>query len=135
MSIDLPPSSFEPQPTGSDSLLAVACPSCHAALAVPGPFAGGVARCPLCAGGFYVPLPHQPATVAAPQQPPQPRGELDFEEPANPTIAGEKGLIQLRRLTPKERAARRTRRNAIMLLMGVAILMAIVLIFGTKKKP
>lgn len=134
MSIDLPPSSLQLQPAGDECLLAVACPSCHAALAVPGPLVGGAARCPLCTGAFLVPLPPRPAAVETAPEPPQPRGELEFAEPANRRIAGEDGVIELRRLTPEEKAARRARRNAIMLLTGVAILMAIVLLFGTKKK-
>lgn len=42
-------------------------------------------------------------------------------------------MITLRRLTPEERAVRRARRNMIMMLTGVSILMAIVLVFGTKR--
>jgi hypothetical protein len=46
-------------------------------------------------------------------------------------------LIELHRLTPREKSARRARRNLVMLVLGVSILMAIVLIFGTKprKRP
>lgn len=95
--------------------------------------AGGAAQCPLCAGGFLVPVPLSP--VAAPlEQPPQPRSELEFAEPVPATIAGAEGVIELRRLKPEEKAARRSRRNAIMLLTGVSILMTIVLLLGTKKK-
>ena len=57
-----------------------------------------------------------------------------FAEPVPTTIAGAEGVIELRRLTPEEKAARRFRRNAIMLLTGVSILMMIVLLLGTKKK-
>jgi hypothetical protein len=42
-------------------------------------------------------------------------------------------VIALRRLTPEEKAVRRARRNLIMMLAGVSILMAIVLLFGTKR--
>jgi len=127
-----------------ESLLAVACPSCHAALAVASDLVGAAARCPLCAKGFRVPTPDaQPPLPAAPRTgldavvpdlapAPQPadRG-MQFAEPVK-TIATADGVIELRRLTPEERAARRARRNLIMLLAGVGILIAIVLILGTK---
>lgn len=151
------PSLFAP-PAGhpAEPLLAVACPSCHGALAVAAGLAGGAARCPLCAGGFLVPLPEpvpaavplpvpepgempvDPAAESAPvsAQPPaaalQPRGEWEFQEPVK-TIGSGDAVIELHRLTPREKAARRARRNLIMLLLGVSILMAIVLIFGTKR--
>jgi hypothetical protein len=133
MTYDMPPSSLPPHVAGVEPLLAVACPSCHGALAVTTVLAGEAAQCPLCANGFLVPVPLPP--VAAPlEQPPQPRGELEFAEPVPTTIAGAEGVIELRRLTPEEKAARRSRRNAIMLLTGVSILMMIVLLLGTKKK-
>jgi hypothetical protein len=147
-------------------LLAVACPACHGALAVTADLAGHAARCPLCASGFFVPLrapPPEaaplPAAAAVPVDPvgssaadgsfgdlpvsfqsapaaPQPRGELEFTEPV--TMVGSGGtLIELHRLTPREKSVRRARRNLVMLVLGVSILMAIVLIFGTKprKRP
>lgn len=151
MTID---SSLFPPPAGlpTEPLLAVACPSCHGALAVAAGLAGGAARCPLCTGGFLVPrpepvpaamptareMPVEPAAGFAPfsAQPsaaaPQPRGEWEFQEPVK-TIGSGDAVIELHRLTPREKAARRARRNLIMLLLGVSILMAIVLIFGTKR--
>ena len=121
----LPPSDFDP--AGEEPLLAVACPSCHGVVAAPAALAGRAARCPICAGGFLVPLPPPP-------EPPRPRGELDFDEPANTTIEADGSLIELRRLTPEERAARRARRNLLMLLLGVGILMTIVLTLGRRRR-
>lgn len=69
-----------------------------------------------------------------PPEPPRPRGQLEFVEPANKTIETEGGVIALRRLTPEEQAARRTRRNVVMLLSGVAILMTIVVALGRKPR-
>lgn len=141
------PSLFQP-PTApaAEPLLAVACPSCHGALAVAAELAGAAARCPLCAGGFLVPLPELPPAAAMPVDssaayapvpeqpaiaPSQPRGEWEFQEPVK-TIGTGDATIELHRLTPREKSARRARRNLIMLVLGVSILMAIVLIFGTK---
>jgi hypothetical protein len=165
MTFQLPPSTFASDPF-SMPLLAVACPACHGALAVTADLAGHAARCPLCASGFFVPLraplpdaapisaaavvPGDPAGSASPggsfgdlpvalQSPPaapQPRSELEFSEPVKMVASGGT-LIELHRLTPREKSARRARRNLIMLVLGVSILMAIVLIFGTKpgKRP
>jgi len=57
---------------------------------------------------------------------------LQFQEPVRTVGSGDQ-VITLRRLTPEEKAVRRTRRNLIMMLTGVSILMAIVLVFGTKR--
>jgi hypothetical protein len=121
----LPPSAFDP--AGEEPLLAVACPSCHGAIAAPAWLAGRAAQCPICAGGFLVPLPPPP-------EPPKPRGELEFDDPANKTIMGDEGVIELRRLTPEEQAARRARRNVLMLLSGVVILMTIAIALGRKRR-
>jgi hypothetical protein len=84
-----------------------------------------------------------PATVVAPQpdppadlQPPaKPAAELQFQEPVRRVVSGDQ-VITLRRLTPEEKASRTARRNIVMMIAGVSILMAIVLIFGTKRsKP
>jgi hypothetical protein len=123
----LPPSAFDP--AGEEPLLAVTCPTCHGAIAVPTALAGSAAQCPICRGGFRVPLPPPP-------EPPPPRGELDFDEPAGKMIKAGGGVIELRRLTPEERSARRARRNLLMLLLGVGILMTIVLALGRdRRKP
>jgi hypothetical protein len=62
----------------------------------------------------------------------QPAGELQFQEPVRTVVSGDQ-VITLRRLTPEQKAARRTRRNVVMMIAGVSILMAIVLLFGTKR--
>jgi hypothetical protein len=49
------------------------------------------------------------------------------------TVVSGDQVITLRRLTPEEKALRRTRRNVVMMLCGFSILMAIVLLFGTKR--
>lgn len=120
----LPTSTFDP--ADEKPLLAVACPWCRGAIAVSAELAGQAAGCPICARGFLVPLPPPP-------EPPRPRGELEFDEPAAKTIEAGDGVIELRRLTPKEQAARRARRNLLMLLSGMAILTAIVLALGRKR--
>lgn len=109
-----------------DMLLAVACPSCHVALAASVSLVGAAAQCPLCTAGFIVPELPRP-------EPPKPRGEMEFAEPPAATIEGEEGVIELRRLTPEEKARRRARRNAIMLLSGVTLLLTIVLVLGRKR--
>lgn len=131
------------------SLLAVACPTCHAALCVGSDLIGAAACCPQCGKGFLVP---EPQAGPAPAQPRPPRTGLDavvpdlpsattpphhdpqmqFAEPVR-TIRTDDGVVELRRLTPEEKAARRARRNLLMLLSGLVILMAIVFIFGRKK--
>lgn len=133
MTLLLPPSSFQPQPADDGPLLGVACPSCHAALAVSAAIAGAAARCPLCLRGFLVPLPtwQLPLESEEPASPAPPR-ELEFHEPVTTLDCGDR-VIELRRLTPEEKAARRARRNLIMLLAGVSILMTIVLVFGRKR--
>ena len=69
---------------------------------------------------------------AEPQTPAKPVAELQFQEPLRTVGSGDQA-ITLRRLTPEEKAGRRARRNLIMMLTGVSILMAIVLLFGTKR--
>jgi hypothetical protein len=165
MTFQLPPPTVASDPF-SVPLLAVACPACHGALAVTADLAGHAARCPLCASGFFVPLraplpdaapisaaavvPGDPAGFPSPSgsssdspvpfepapEAPQPRSELEFTDPVKMVASGGT-LIELHRLTPREKSARRARRNLVMLVLGVSILMAIVLIFGTKprKRP
>jgi hypothetical protein len=124
MMTTLPMSTFDP--ANEEPLLAVACPWCRGALAVSAALAGQAAGCPICTGGFLVPLPPPP-------EPPRPRGELEFAEPASKTIEASGGVIELRRLTAKEQAARRARRNLLMLFSGIGILTAIVLVLGRKR--
>lgn len=138
-----------PSPADSiaEPLLAVACPHCQAALSVGTDLVRCAARCPLCGGGFLVPEPQ-----AFPTEPP-PRMGLDavvadlplsteaptidpamqFAEPAR-TIDTPEGTITLRRLTAKEKSARRARRNLVMLIGGLAVLLTIVFVFGTSPK-
>lgn len=145
-----PPTAFHPEP-----LLALACPTCFGAMAVGTDLLGQAAECPLCGCGFRVPLtgiadtPSQPvvaASAASPateppaqqaparQAPAQqaPVKELQFQDPVRTVGSGDQ-VITLRRLTPEEKAVRRTRRNLIMMLTGVSILMAIVFSLGTKR--
>ena len=135
-----PPTAFHPEP-----LLALACPTCFGAMAVGTDLLGQAAECPLCGCGFRVPLtgiadtPSQPVVAASPASPttepparPAPVKELQFEDPVRTVGSGDQ-VITLRRLTPEEKAVRRTRRNLIMMLTGVSILMAIVFSLGTKR--
>ena len=66
------------------------------------------------------------------QVPAAPAAEMQFQEPVRMVGSGDR-VIALRRLTPEEKTSRRARRNLIMLLAGVSILMAIVLLLGTKR--
>jgi len=76
--------------------------------------------------------PAPEAPFAQPQPQAAPVAGLQFQEPVRTVGSGDQ-VITLRRLTPEEKAVRRTRRNLIMMLTGVSILMAIVLVFGTKR--
>ena len=60
--------------------------------------------------------------------------ELEFREPVRTVRHGDT-VIEIRRLTPEERRARRFRRNLMMIVIGVSILLAIVVIFGVPTKP
>jgi hypothetical protein len=205
-------------PPGAEQLLAVACPTCFGAIAVGAELFGRPADCPLCGGGFNVPLKAAPAPPAAaagqPQRPLPPSGEaassrdderggaagttvaagtmaaavggeaasgtalapdggaaaapfttapaplspaagigttaafdqplpdpaaaaaraeLAFREPVV-TVGSGDNVIELRRLTPEEKAQRRARRNVVMLLTGVSILMAMVLSLGRSRR-
>ena len=75
-----------------------------------------------------------PATETTFDEPPPqaPVKELQFQDPVRTVGSGDQ-VIALRRLTPAEKAVRRTRRNLIMMLTGVSILMAIVFSLGTKR--
>jgi|GEM_PF-1037566 len=83
-----------------------------------------------------------PATVALPEGilPSGPAlleptdAELELHEPVR-TIRRGDSLIEIRRLTPEERRARRFRRNLMMIVIGVSILFAIVMLFGVPEKP
>ncbi len=111
-----------PQPdseaSGSDPLLAIACPICHAALAAPRTAAGTAARCPVCQAAFLVPQPPQRAQAARDRR---------ADDAADDRDAGPV------RSAREEKAIRRTRRNLLMLFSGVSILLAIVLLFGSRR--
>lgn len=104
--------------SGGNPLLAVACPACHAALAAPRTSAGMAARCPVCQGAFLVPLP--------------PRREQAARDRQADDAAESRDADSIRSVR-EERAIRRTRRNLLMLFSGVAILLAIVLLFGSRR--
>ena len=131
MMFQLPPEMLSVEPLLP--LMAVACPSCHTALAVNVDLSGHTAECPLCTMVFRVP-PAAANALQSPQSAPavlEPRGELEFPEPIKCIDNGAQ-IIRLHRLTPEEKASRRARRNLIMLLVGLTILVALVLILGTK---
>jgi hypothetical protein len=60
--------------------------------------------------------------------------ELAFREPVR-TIRQGGEVIEIRRLTPEERRSRRFRRNLMMIVVGVSILLVIVLLFGVPTAP
>lgn len=136
-----------PVDSSAEPLLAVACPHCQAALSVGNDLVRCAARCPLCGRGFLVPEPQVFPTEPPPRtgldavvadlplsaEPPAPDPEMQFAEPAR-TLVTPEGTITLRRLTAKEKSARRARRNLVMLLGGLAVLLTIVFVFGTSTK-
>ncbi len=145
MSFPPPHSSFPPTAFHPEPLLAVACPTCFGAIAVGSELLGRPAECPLCGQGFLLPVagvadaPQQPSAASPAASPAAdapaanaPAAELQFQEPVR-TVVSRDQVITLRRLTSEEKALRRTRRNLVMMLGGVSILMAIVLLFGTKR--
>lgn len=127
----LPPAALQPEP-----LIAIACPGCGVAVAVGVAYLGQAAECPLCGSGFRVPSPGPDLVMrqlpSTPNVPSGMKATLAFDEPVT-TVGSGDTTITLRRLTPTEKASRRTRRNLVMMLVGVSILMAIVLLLGTKR--
>jgi hypothetical protein len=78
----------------------------------------------LPAAAFEPPLAEPPAAEP-------PLAELAFKEPVRTVqIGGE--VVEIRRLSPEERRSRRFRRNLLMIVIGISILMAIAILFGTK---
>lgn len=112
-----PPGSTMQGP-GDHPLLAVACPACHAALSAAREEAGTAARCPVCLVAFLLPTP--------PRSKPSRRRRTSDDSPAAD------GADPLRR-DRDEKSRRRARRNLLMLFSGVTILLAIVLLFGTRR--
>lgn len=78
------------------------------------------------------PLPtfEMPDHVIAPVAP---AADLQFREPVK-TVGRGPEAIELRRLTPEEKDARRRRRNIVMLMTGAAILVAIAVVLGTGRR-
>lgn len=76
--------------------------------------------------------PTSAETAGEPGAEPVPADGMQFEEPVRTLVSGSR-VITLHRLSPKEKAARRTRRNAVMLVAGISILMGIVLLLGRKR--
>lgn len=60
-----------------------------------------------------------------------PRGELEFREPVRSITVGD-STIELRRLSPEEKRVRRARRNILILIVGAAMLVALVLALGRR---
>ena len=71
--------------------------------------------------------------AAATASPPPRAGELTFTEPVRRVLVGGE-TIEIRRLSPEERRSRRFRRNLLMIVIGVSILVAIVAVFGTRPR-
>lgn len=59
--------------------------------------------------------------------------ELAFREPVK-TIRSGGAEIELRRLTPEERRLRRARRNLLFLVVGAALLVALVTLLGQGRR-
>jgi len=77
------------------------------------------------------PLDQLPAAAFEPPLAEPPLAELAFKEPVRTVqIGGE--VVEIRRLSPEERRSRRFRRNLLMIVIGISILMAIAILFGTK---
>ena len=140
-----------------DALFVVACPVCRGQVAATGSICGRDACCPLCANLFRVPFPPAAATAprseAAPPSsasgpatlgedwggvieklaPPRrqpPADEIAFREPVR-TVQVRGEVLEIRRLSPEERRARRMRRTLVLIVVGVSILLAIVVLaFG-----
>lgn len=147
-----------PASTGaSDRLLSVACPTCAATLAVDAGLLGMAAECPLCDRGFRLPPASAAAAPPAPRRDASPAGASDGKPAATagttsprPAVeawsklesrlespeaaaAGDDETVRLRR-TSADRAARRARRNVIMLAIGGSLLLGIVMLLGRKRR-
>jgi hypothetical protein len=140
--------------TQDPSLLAVACPSCHAALAVETDACGWAAACPLCQTRFAVPLRplgRSSATTSATLSPTLHEKPLHDgadqgtirEATSLQTVAvpqppdghgtpASDAVDERRRATARRKSSRRSRRNAIMLFGGLAILLMIAILLGRK---
>ncbi len=127
------------------TLFAVACPGCRATVGVGSDLIEQIACCPLCGGAFRVPDPGPlPATTpseaaatdhsamsptdSAPDGTAAP-APLRLQPPTR-RIAGPDGEIELRRLSPEEKARRRVRRNLVLVIAGVTILLVLAAILA-----
>jgi hypothetical protein len=145
-------------PSAAPRLLSVACPTCSGMVAVESGLLGMAAECPLCHGGFRLPaaaaaaapparLAEKPATDAsdtgrsapaaagaATRRPDRAWSKLEARlEPRESGAAGDDQTAQLRRASA-DRAARRARRNVVMLAVGGSLLLGIVLLLGRKRR-
>lgn len=128
---------------------AVACPGCRATVGVGSDLIEQIACCPLCGGAFRVPDPG-PLPATEPATTPSAAAATDHSATAPPDsdpdgtaapaplrlqpptrrIAGPDGEIELRRLSPEEKARRRVRRNLVLVIAGVTILLVLAAILA-----
>ena len=148
-------------PAAPDRLLSVACPACAAMIAVDAGLLGMAAECPLCNRGFRLPpasaaaappARHRDGTPAgsaagkpaatAGTAASRPAGEAwsKLESRLEPrlesreaTAAGDDQTAKLKRASA-DRAARRARRNVVMLAVGGSLLLGIVMLLGRKRR-
>jgi hypothetical protein len=73
------------------------------------------------------PVQDPPADERAP-----PTTNLAFRDPVK-TIHSGNTTIEIRRLTPEEKRSRQARRNLLMLLVGAALLVALVVVLGASR--
>ncbi len=131
------------------TLFAVACPGCRATVGVGSDLIEQIACCPLCGGAFRVPDPG-PLPASEPATPPSETVATDRSvmlppdsvadgaaapaplrlQPPTHRIAGPDGEIELRRLSPEEKARRRVRRNLVLVIAGVTILLVLAAILA-----
>ena len=120
-----------PAPGG---LFVIACPTCFGHMAASAGMAGQPACCPLCAAAFLVPEPRLAELVRRPPLPvgdaaPQALPGFALREPVRMLGRGA-DAIELKRLSDEERRIRRGRRTIILLVVGVALLAALVMLLG-----
>lgn len=141
---------------GATPPFAVECPACRTLLAAAPALAGGPAACPACQTQFLVPPAAVVEAAAAPvafAEPPLPSTrrrpddafvlvEADAGEPAvggdlfvvrAPVTTSASGTtgVEIRRLTPTEQRVRRAQRTLLILVAGVALLVALVVFLAT----
>ncbi len=148
-------------PAAPDRLLSVACPTCSAMIAVDAGLLGMAAECPLCNRGFRLPPASAAAAPPARHRDGIPAGsaagkpaatagtaasrpageawsklEARLEprlESRETTAAGDDQTAELKRASA-DRAARRARRNVVMLAVGGSLLLGIVMLLGRKRR-